>query len=163
MPRYHIYNPNPETFVVSCSGYSDERIVDILTAIKTRFEENWIIANMPVLLNAVVIDSSLPDDISTVGDVMFISDSVIPTSINKEDVSIGWLMRRAEIERAIRRSLRENRFEVYYQPTYELDGLMLHGAEALVRMKDDFIGFVSPQEFIPVAEKIGLVERIQYL
>ncbi len=40
---------------------------------------------------------------------------------------------------------------------------MLHGAEALVRMKDDFIGFVSPQEFIPVAEKIGLVERIQYL
>lgn len=118
---------------------------------------------MPVLLNAVVIDSSLPDDISTVGDVMFISDSVIPTSINKEDVSIGWLMRRAEIERAIRRSLRENRFEVYYQPTYELDGLMLHGAEALVRMKDDFIGFVSPQEFIPVAEKIGPVERVQYL
>lgn len=160
VPRYHIYNPNPETFVVSCSGYSEERIVDILTAIKTRFEENWIIANMPVLLNAVVIDSSLPGDISTVGDVMFISDSVIPTNINKEDVSIGWLMRRAEIERAIRRSLRENRFEVYYQPTYELDGLMLHGAEALVRMKDDFIGFVSPQEFIPVAEKIGLVEEI---
>ena len=38
-------------------------------------------------------------------------------------------MRRAEIERAIRRSLQNNRFEVYYQPTYYLDGFRLHGAE----------------------------------
>ena len=160
VPRYYIYHPNPETFVVTCPGYSEKRVEEILTAIRIRFEEDWIIANMPVLLNAAVVDSSIPGDISTVEDVLFISDSIIPANINKEDVSIGWLMRRAEIERSIRRSLRENKFEVYYQPTYDLIGPMLHGAEALVRMNDESIGFVSPDEFIPVAEQIGLVEEI---
>ena len=69
-------------------------------------------------------------------------------------------MHRAEVERAIRRCIHEHRFEVYYQPTYYLDEYRLHGAEALVRMHDDTVGFVSPEEFIPMAEQMGVIEQI---
>ena len=69
-------------------------------------------------------------------------------------------MHRAAVERAIRKCVNDRKFEVYYQPTYYLEGYRLHGAEALVRMHDEEIGFVSPEEFIPMAEQIGLIEQI---
>lgn len=160
VPRYNIYHPNPETFVITFSGYDEAEIEGIRNNILSRFEDKWDIANSAVLLDAAVIGSSMPGELNSVDDVMFIADSIIPANANKEDVDIAWLMRRAEIERAIKRSLREEKFEVYYQPTYNLIGSSLHGAEALVRMNDDSIGYISPEEFIPVAEQIGLVEEI---
>lgn len=160
VPRYNIYHPNPETFVITFSGYKDAKIEGIRDNIISRFEDRWYISNSEVLLEAVVISSSLPGELESVDDVIFISDSIIPANANKEDVNLAWLLRRAEIERAIKRSLREEKFEVYYQPTYNLIGSSLHGAEALVRMNDDSIGYISPEEFIPVAEQIGLVEEI---
>lgn len=160
VPRYNIYHPNPETFVITFSGYDEAKIEGIRNNIMSRFEDKWDIANSAVLLDAAVIGSSMTGELNSVDDVMFIADSIIPANANKEDVDIAWLMRRAEIERAIKRSLREEKFEVYYQPTYNLIGSSLHGAEALVRMNDDSIGYISPEEFIPVAEQIGLVEEI---
>ena len=160
VPRYHIYHPNPETFVITCSGYSAADVEKLRAAIAMRFEEKWDIINSEIVLNAAIITATIPGDLESYEDVMFVSDNIIPPNANKEDINIEWLMRRAEIERAIRRNLRENKFEVYYQPTYDLIGLMLHGAEALVRMNDSSIGFISPEEFIPVAEQIGLVGEI---
>ena len=160
VPRYNIYHPNPETFVITCLGIDDSKIEEMRETIIARFEDNWAIANSSVTLNTAVIKATLPGELNSIEDVMFVSDSVIPASANKEDIDIEWLMRRAEIERAIKRSLREEKFEVYYQPTYNLIGSSLHGAEALVRMNDNTIGYISPEEFIPVAEQIGLVEEI---
>ena len=50
-------------------------------------------------------------------------------------------------------------FEVYYQPTYNIDGT-LHGAEALLRMSDSELGKLYPDEFIPIAEYTGLIDDI---
>ncbi|MBO5372939.1 MAG: EAL domain-containing protein [Lachnospiraceae bacterium] len=50
-------------------------------------------------------------------------------------------------------------FEVYFQPIMGVDGVC-QGAEALVRWKLDGMGFVSPSEFIPLAEYLGLINPI---
>ncbi|MBQ9233054.1 MAG: EAL domain-containing protein [Lachnospiraceae bacterium] len=160
VPRYNIYHPNPETFVVIFSDYKNSQIEEIKDKISSRFNEEWDIANSSVLLDAAIIISSMPGELNSIEDVLFVSDSLIPASANKEEIDISWIMRRAEIERAIKRNLREEKFEVYYQPTYNIVGASLHGAEALVRMIDDSIGYISPDEFTPVAEQIGLVEEI---
>ena len=53
-------------------------------------------------------------------------------------------------------------FEVYYQPIIDiqLDGTPCTGAEALIRWNSSELGFVTPAEFIPLAEYLGLINPI---
>lgn len=61
-------------------------------------------------------------------------------------------------------ALREEQFEVYLQPKYELDNDSLAGAEALVRWNHPELGFQSPGEFIPLFERNGFITQLdQYV
>ncbi len=67
---------------------------------------------------------------------------------------------RLQIQEGIKRALEESRFQVSYQPIVGLpDGDMV-GAEALIRWNDPELGFVSPEDFIPVAEGTGIISKI---
>ena len=160
LPRYQIYHPNTETFVLLCSRMDETKVEHIANSIRDRFSKEWDIFGASFLLEAVVIKADLPKDISSIDDAFYVADSILPPGVEKNKAELDWLMRRAEIERAIRRSIKNHSFEVYYQPTYDVGRKCLHGAEALVRMKDSTMGYVSPEEFIPIAEQIGLVEQI---
>lgn len=59
----------------------------------------------------------------------------------------------------------ENRqFKVYYQPKYNVQGdePVLASAEALVRWNHPELGMVSPGLFIPLFEKNGLIQKLDY-
>lgn len=60
-------------------------------------------------------------------------------------------------ERALRRALENHELEVWYQPKIDLFSGILKGAEALLRWRDPSRGLVSPAEFIPLAERTGLI------
>ncbi|HEY5762684.1 MAG TPA: EAL domain-containing protein [Rhodocyclaceae bacterium] len=64
---------------------------------------------------------------------------------------------RFSIENALRQALANNELEMYYQPIVSLDGVRIVGSEALMRWRNPALGFVSPAEFIPVAEECGLI------
>ena len=66
---------------------------------------------------------------------------------------------RLQIERALHRGLKENEFEVYYQPQVDVTGQLI-GAEALLRWHSKELGSVPPSEFIPIAEDTGLIHEI---
>ncbi len=57
----------------------------------------------------------------------------------------------------LRAALAAGQFWVAYQPTVALDDHRLAGAEALLRWRHPQRGFISPEEFIPVAERSGLI------
>lgn len=65
-----------------------------------------------------------------------------------------------EIRNIISRSLKNRTFEVYYQPIYNWQKKTFDSAEALIRLKDEQYGFISPDEFIPMAEKSGQIVEI---
>jgi diguanylate cyclase (GGDEF)-like protein len=67
---------------------------------------------------------------------------------------------RARIESEIRRSIDENAFDIEFQPQYDVEGKVLRGFEALLRMSDRDGKRISPAIFIPVAEQIGLISAI---
>ena len=66
---------------------------------------------------------------------------------------------RLEMEKKLHHATEFKLFELYYQPQMNHKNELV-GAEALIRWKDDTIGFISPAEFIPVAEEIGLIVEI---
>jgi len=67
---------------------------------------------------------------------------------------------RLTIETELRRAIKENEFEVHYQPQVNAYTGELEGAEALVRWIHPTAGMISPIEFIPVAEETGLIRDI---
>ncbi|WP_411390810.1 phosphodiesterase DibA [Pseudomonas sp. MPB23] len=67
---------------------------------------------------------------------------------------------RVEIASELRRALQQEELRVYYQPVHDLDGGRLIGVEALVRWQHPERGLVPPGEFIPIAERTGLIADI---
>jgi len=70
------------------------------------------------------------------------------------------LLRRVELEHALRLALPRGELFVLYQPFFDMDGLGLAGFEALVRWRKPGEGVISPVEFIPVAEESGLIMEL---
>ena len=65
------------------------------------------------------------------------------------------------VERLIQRAVDEDGFYVVYQPIINTKTNRCESAEALVRLKDTkSFGFISPEVFIPVAERRGLISKI---
>lgn len=70
------------------------------------------------------------------------------------------VQRRHALETGLRLARQKNLFSLHYQPKVRIADDVLVGAEALIRWNDPELGIVSPAEFIPVAEKAGLIGDI---
>lgn len=67
---------------------------------------------------------------------------------------------RLNLENEMRMAIDQDRFELFYQPQIDLKTNMIMGAEALIRWQRMPGVFVSPMEFIPLAEESGLIVPI---
>ncbi|PVM71929.1 putative bifunctional diguanylate cyclase/phosphodiesterase [Caulobacter radicis] len=67
------------------------------------------------------------------------------------------LQARRALELDLRKALAEGQFELFYQPLFDLEADRVTGCEALLRWFHPERGMVSPGEFIPLAEEIGLI------
>jgi diguanylate cyclase (GGDEF)-like protein/PAS domain S-box-containing protein len=68
--------------------------------------------------------------------------------------------RRLELESALRRAVPNGQLMLHYQPVVDIKRGTVVSAEALLRWEHPELGVVSPAEFIPVAEDMGLIVEI---
>jgi diguanylate cyclase (GGDEF)-like protein/PAS domain S-box-containing protein len=64
------------------------------------------------------------------------------------------------MQAALRHAVARNELLVYYQPRVHLQSMTVTGAEALLRWTHPELGTVSPSDFIPLAEEIGLIDEL---
>ena len=57
----------------------------------------------------------------------------------------------------MRKGIHNKEFTINYQPKVSINTKQVMGVEALVRWKNEKLGYVSPDEFIPYAEERGLI------
>ena len=70
------------------------------------------------------------------------------------------ILARKDLERDLRAALAEGQLSLVYQPQMDIKSGAMVGMEALLRWNHPERGFISPGEFIPVAEAIGLIVPI---
>ncbi len=109
-----------------------------------------------------------PDSATTIGDLMRNVDTAAYHAKDQgrdthqfysERLSAK-VQRRLEIANGLRRALEGGQLSLHYQAKVDLGSRTITGAEALLRWESPELGSVPPDEFIPVAEEIGLIVPI---
>lgn len=80
--------------------------------------------------------------------------------IPSDEITIKDKIREQVVERAIRAGLENKNFYVVYQPICTTLEQKFVTAEALIRLEDPELGPISPAEFVPIAEKNGMIIEI---
>ena len=162
VPWYRVYRTGPAQYAIFDSTLDEQGALEIAHKVSERFNSSWDYHGASINLHAIVGIALIPDDLGTANDVLYFIDSPVPATLDKkvlERSDLGYLMRRAKVEAAVQRGLAESNYEVYYQPICDSGGNVV-GAEALMRLHDEVLDEIAPQEFIEVAERIELVDAI---
>jgi EAL domain-containing protein (putative c-di-GMP-specific phosphodiesterase class I) len=91
-----------------------------------------------------------------------IKDSYGVNFAEYDDVLRRELLVQRQVSEEAETALGEHQFDVYYQPKFDLHGNRTDGAEALVRWNHPALGFMSPGVFIPLFEKNGFIQNVDY-
>ena len=84
------------------------------------------------------------------------NDSIIFLNVSKFD----YYDRELKVYSALLRAIKNESFSVYFQPIFNSVNSDFVSAEALLRIEDKELGLIYPSEFIPVAEKNGLISKL---
>ncbi len=130
-----------------------------LNAILDCLSKEILLGDMAIALNVEVIYLHVPKDVDSLEKIEEIIQSPYSSpyqrvTILEKDAALK-MLRRGKISKSIHNGIKENRFYVVYQPIYNTKEKKITTAEALLRLKDDELGEISPGEFIPIAEETG--------
>ncbi len=145
----------------------DQMIEKAAEQIKKRFKETWMMNDQEIRLFQHPYVIGFPDEIDTLDKFNEVR-GVIKKSIlhhNKDvlrvsDLNLKHVEHDKKIDSIVKRALEDGLLEVYYQPIYNPEAGKFTSAEALLRLRDPHLGFISPAVFMPVAERNGKVIEI---
>lgn len=164
--KYHVFHDSGTFFSVLVDEREQREMIE--KAICERFEKDWEVQQNHIVLDMDMVVQNYPGDFESVPEYLGMRNFLLEEAavsgnqavIEADDVFVEKYQRRTKVEMAVARAIREKAFEVYYQPIYSLKEKRIVSLEALVRLKDEHIGFIPPDEFIPLAERDGSIIHI---
>ncbi|MBP5180160.1 MAG: EAL domain-containing protein [Clostridiales bacterium] len=159
-----------DEFKLIISGVSDEQTVyNTINQYKESLEEKISIDNFDFHLNACFGFALFPEDERTADSIFSYADAAMyevkrTKSIDNQILRfktdfIRNIEYNIEMESKLREALENDTVFYNLQPQFDITH-RLRGFEALARMKDSDGSIISPGDFIPVAEKVGLIDNI---
>lgn len=166
------YRMGGDEFIVIIKPDKVKDMDSILEQIKEIFSHPWYLKGAHYYCTMSMGIVSLPRDGHTVQDLIKKADIALYEAkrlgknrieyYNETSESVSY--KRLDMEKNMRAAAANSftDFEVYYQPIVNICGENPEcvGAEALVRWNSKQLGFISPAEFIPLAEYLGLINPI---
>ncbi len=166
------YRMGGDEFVVIVPPSSYERFKDIIEEIQIVFNKPWFLKGADYYCTSSMGIVTFPDEGETVQDLIRKADIAMydakKTGKNRTayyaENSDADSNKRLDMEKSMRDATADGykEFEVYYQPIVDVHkgNAVCTGAEALIRWNSMELGFVTPGEFIPLAEYLGLINPI---
>ena len=159
-----IYKTQQDIYIFKCEGISKEEEKKMIDEIFNRFKKPWSNLDISIMLQMSACVIRCPEDIGTVDEIRnFIRDIKNFEGENGKLYHLNDVKKEnsdSKIIEAVRKAVENNTFKVYYQPIYSEKDKKIVAAEALIRLFDDQLGFVSPEVFIPIAEENGFILKI---
>ncbi len=166
------YRMGGDEFIVIISEAVYPQMERILRDIDSIFSKPWFLKGEDYYCTMSMGITCFPSDGNSVDDLIRKADMALMTAKRRgkncveyyNDKDQASTYRRLDMEKNMRTAAMNacKEFEVYYQPIVAVqeDGEPCCGAEALVRWNSSVLGFVSPEDFIPLAEYLGLINPI---
>ena len=155
-----------DEFIFVTEFMSDAEIQEFAHKILSRISREIIIDEFQLLLGASIGVARYPDDGRNFDEVKRYADlamykakelknsyTIFRSSLKEE------FLKTALIEQELKLALERKEFSLVYQPQVYSDG-ELHGVETLIRWQNQKLGNISPAEFIPIAEAMGIIKEI---
>ena len=159
------YYLDDECFALVAKGARDasQRLYE---RIAERMERCWEIEHAQIFASAYMLAIAAPEDVSDYETLdEFVNefksnDFTASRLLRSKDLNVSNSQRRKEVERAIENALKNGGFWMCYQPIYDVAVGRVNSCEALVRLTDEKLGNIYPDEFIPIAERNGSILEI---
>ncbi|HCQ6318328.1 TPA: EAL domain-containing protein [Clostridioides difficile] len=164
----HVYRIGGDIFSIVVNSQLGIEPDDIIRKIEERFKKPWLVEEISFNLATSIAVVYYPENAETTEDVIVAIDFSIHEAKRSEsrrvvyaDASISEKIKKKHvIKNCLKEALKNDGFEVYYQPIFSNSRGRFTSAEALLRLEHKELGFIPPDEFIPIAEQTGLINSI---
>jgi diguanylate cyclase (GGDEF)-like protein len=157
-----------DEFIIVLQNVTREKVSHIAETIIQQFTESFVVDGLEIFTTPSIGISMYPEDgedidtlIKNADAAMYLAKETGKNNYQFYDLSLQEKNeKKMRIESKLRKALEQDEFVLYYQPKFELETNCLVGVEALIRWNNKELGFVSPADFIPIAEELGLIVSI---
>jgi len=153
-----------DEFVIVISGQKSVlEIEHCVKKIKTLFDSGFDVNNKVIHITASIGYSIYPDQTQESKMLLQYADiAMYHTKVAGKNKILMFkpdmrkdLQNRMMLEQKMVECIRNEGFQMYYQPQYDFFRNQFRGFEALIRWHDEELGWISPSIFIPIAEETG--------
>jgi diguanylate cyclase (GGDEF)-like protein/PAS domain S-box-containing protein len=158
-----------DEFTVLMSGLKTrEEAGDLGRRLLTALAERFMVGDYEIFLSASIGIAGFPLDGSEPTALIANADAAMYAAKTEERNALRFYTprmhadarRRLELAAELRQALHRDEFYLVYQPSVELRSGRVVAVEALLRWQHPERGLVMPDEFIPIAETLGLIRQI---
>lgn len=155
-----------DEFVVLLPRVNDERdLAEVAIKVREELLKPYLVEDMPLHLSPSIGIAVYPEDGSSPSELIKNADAAMYLAKEKGRNNYQFYtpllnsrtLDRLKLEYDLRLALELEQFELHYQPQIDAISQQLYGAEALIRWRHPERGLVQPNDFIPLAEEIGLI------
>ncbi|MDA2670643.1 sensor domain-containing protein [Bacillus cereus] len=168
IPGIHLFREHDDQFVMLIENITKERVELVAKSIQKKISEHFVIKEEDVYLSASIGIVMAPTDGEDEKMLFQRVDAALEKAKEKGKGHYHFYgngldcerEKRFIIENQLHRAIEKNEFFLYYQPQMNIETKKIASMEALIRWENKELGFVSPNQFIPLAERTGFIIKL---